>query len=292
MKEFTVRPDPDDPRLTHRVMGMDQDGKQVETAVVVERPLTLFLNGQEIVTMMTVGDHPDCLAIGYLLNQNMLRADDQITGIDYDEELETVVVRTKRKTDFEKKLRKKTLTSGCAQGTVFGDLMEKFDEIKLPSDAVLKTSWLYTLSKKINLAPSLYLAAGAIHGCVLCEEDRPLIYMEDVGRHNAIDKIAGYMHLNKIGPEGKIFYTTGRLTSEMVIKCVQMRIPILVSRSGFTAWGVDLAQKADLTLIGRAKGKRFTALAGTHRLVFDSDPDSVPEEPRRAGRKASVAEDA
>jgi FdhD protein len=292
MKEFTIRPDPDDPRLTHRVVGVDQDGKEVDTAVVVERPLTLFLNGQEIVTMMTVGDHPDCLAIGYLLNQNMLRADDQITGIDYDEELETVVVRTKRKTDFEKKLRKKTLTSGCAQGTVFGDLMEKFDEIKLPRDAVLKTSWLYTLSKKINLAPSLYLAAGAIHGCVLCEQDRPLIYMEDVGRHNAIDKIAGYMHLNKIGPEGKIFYTTGRLTSEMVIKCVQMRIPILVSRSGFTAWGVDLAQKADLTLIGRAKGKRFTALAGTHRLVFDSDPASVPDEPRRAGRKASVAEDA
>ena len=294
MKEFTVRPDPDDSRLTHRVIGVDQDGKEVETAVVVERPLTLFLNGQEIVTMMTVGDHPDCLAIGYLLNQNMLRADDRITGIDYDDpdDPETVVVRTKRKTDFEKKLRKKTLTSGCAQGTVFGDLMEKFDEIKLPRDAVLKTSWLYALSKKINLAPSLYLAAGAIHGCVLCEEDRPLIYMEDVGRHNAIDKIAGYMHLNKIGPEGKIFYTTGRLTSEMVIKCVQMRIPILVSRSGFTAWGVDLAQKADLTLIGRAKGKRFTALAGTHRLVFDSDPDSVADEPRRASRKASVAEDA
>src|SRR6185312_12450650 len=240
MKEFTVRPDPDDSRLTHRVIGVDQDGKEVETAVVVERPLTLYLNGQEIVTMMTVGDHPDCLAIGYLLNQNMLRGDDEITGIDYDEELEIVVVRTKRRTDFEKKLKKKTLTSGCAQGTVFGDLMEKFDEIKLPVDAVLKTSWLYALSKKINLAPSLYLAAGAIHGCVLCEEDRPLIYMEDVGRHNAIDKIAGYMHLNKIGPEGKIFYTTGRLTSEMVIKCVQMRIPILVSRSGFTAWGVEL----------------------------------------------------
>jgi len=294
MKEFAVRPDPDDPRLTHRVIGVDQDGKEIETAVVVERPLTLFLNGQEIVTMMTVGDHPDCLAIGYLLNQNMLRADDQISSIDFDDpdDPETVLVRTKRKTDFEKKLKKKTLTSGCAQGTVFGDLMEKFDEIELPQGAVLKTSWLYALSKKINLAPSLYLAAGAIHGCVLCEEDRPLIYMEDVGRHNAIDKIAGYMHLNKIGPEGKIFYTTGRLTSEMVIKCVQMRIPILVSRSGFTAWGVELAQKADLTLVGRAKGKRFTALAGTHRLVFDSDPESVPDEPRRAGRKASVAEDA
>jgi FdhD protein len=291
MMEFTVRPDPQDPRLTRRVSGIDQEGKAVTTAVVVERPLTLFLNGQEIVTMMTVGDHPDCLAVGYLLNQNMLRGDDKITGVDYDDELETVVVRTERRTNFEKKLRKKTLTSGCAQGTVFGDLMEKFDEIVLPADAVVKTSWLYALSRKINTCPSLYLEAGAIHGCVLCEEDRPLIYMEDVGRHNAIDKIAGYMHLNKIGPEGKSFYTTGRLTSEMVIKCVQMRIPILVSRSGFTAWGVELAQKAGLTLIGRAKGKRFVALAGAERIVFDDDPNKVDEEPRRVQRKASLAEE-
>src|ERR1700739_4729163 len=292
MKEFTVRPDPDDPRLTHRVIGVDQDGKEVETAVVVERPLTLFLNGQEIVTMMTVGDHPDCLAIGYLLNQNMLRADDQITGIDYDEELETVVVRTRRKTDYEKKLRKKTLTSGCAQGTVFGDLMEKFDEISLDPRAVLKTSWLYALTRKINTSPSLYLAAGAIHGCVLCEEDRPLLYMEDVGRHNAIDKIAGYMHLNRISPAGKIFYTTGRLTSEMVIKTVQMGIPILISRSGFTAWGVDLAHQAGLTLIGRAKGKRLVALAGSERIIFDGDVRAVEDEHPRLVRKASLAEDA
>jgi FdhD protein len=292
MEEFLVRPDPDDPRLSRQVAGVDQDGQPIVTAVVVERPLTLFLNGQEIVTMMTVGDHPDCLAVGYLLNQNMLRADDGIAGIDYDEDLETIVVRTERKTDYEKKLRKKTLTSGCAQGTVFGDLMEKFDEIRLPADAVLKTSWLYTLSKKINTAPSLYLAAGAIHGCVLCEEDRPLIYMEDVGRHNAIDKIAGYMHLHGIGPAGKIFYTTGRLTSEMVIKTVQMRIPILISRSGFTAWGVDLAQKAGLTLIGRAKGKRFIALSGAERIVFDDDPAKVVEESPQMQRKASLDEDA
>jgi FdhD protein len=288
MKEFTVRPDPADPRLTHQVNGIDQDGKPVVTSVVVERPLTLFLNGQEIVTMMTVGDHPDCLAVGYLLNQNMLRADDKITAIDYDDELETVVVRTERRTNFEKKLRKKTLTSGCAQGTIFGDLMEKFDDIRLPADAVLKTSWLYALSRKINLSPSLYLAAGAIHGCVLCEEDHPLLYMEDVGRHNAIDKIAGYMHLHGIGPEGKIFYTTGRLTSEMVIKCVQMRIPILISRSGFTAWGVALAEKAGLTLIGRAKGKRFIALAGSQRIVFDGDPGKIEDEAPRMRRKASV----
>jgi FdhD protein len=291
MKEFTLRPDPNDPRLTRQVSGVDQEGRAVDTAVVVERPLTLFLNGQEIVTMMTIGDHPNYLAVGYLLNQNMLRADDEITAIDHDDDLETVVVRTKRRTDFERKLRKKTLTSGCAQGTVFGDLMEKFDEVRLPEDAVLKTSWLYALTRKINTAPSLYLAAGAIHGCVLCEEDRPLLYMEDVGRHNAIDKIAGYMHLHGVAPAGKIFYTTGRLTSEMVIKTVQMRIPILVSRSGFTAWGVDLARRAGLTLIGRAKGKRFIALSGAGRIVYDGDPAHVEEEAPRHRRKASAEED-
>jgi FdhD protein len=291
MKEFTVRPDPDDPRLTRRVAGIDQEGKAIETAVVTERPLTLFLNGREIVTMMTIGDHPDYLAVGYLLNQNMLNPDDRIIAVDYDEEIETVVVRTDRETDFEDKLKKKTLTSGCAQGTVFGDLMEKFEEVRLDPDAVLRTSWLYALTRKINTAPSLYLAAGAIHGCVLCEEDRPLLYMEDVGRHNAVDKIAGYMHMKGILPAGKIFYTTGRLTSEMVIKTVQMGIPILISRSGFTAWGVELARQAGLTLIGRAKGRRFVALAGNERIVFDSDPRAISEEPSRLARKAGLPEE-
>ncbi len=271
MKEFQLAPAPEDGRLTEQVGGIDQTGAPIDTRVVIEQPLTLYLNGQEIVTMMTIGDHPDCLAVGYLLNQNMLRPDDQVTGIDYDEELSVVVVRTARKTDFEDKLQKKTLTSGCAQGTAFGDIMEHFDEIQLPKDAALKTSWIYELSRKINQRPSLYLAAGAIHGCVLCEEDRPLIYMEDVGRHNAIDKIAGWMFLNGEGMAGKICYTTGRLTSEMVIKIVRMGIPILISRSGFTAWGVDLARQAGLTLIGRAKGKRFICLAGEDRLVFDAD---------------------
>jgi FdhD protein len=291
MKEFAVRPDPDDPRLTRPVAGIDQEGRPIVTAVVTERPLTLFLNGREIVTMMTIGDHPDYLAVGYLLNQNMLGPDDRIIAVDYDDEIETIVVRTDRETDFEDKLKKKTLTSGCAQGTVFGDLMEKFEEVRLDPQAVLRTSWLYALSRKINTAPSLYLTAGAIHGSVLCEKDRPLLYMEDVGRHNAVDKIAGYMRLNRISPAGKIFYTTGRLTSEMVIKTVQMQIPILISRSGFTAWGVELARQAGLTLIGRAKGRRFVALAGTERIVFDSDPHSVGDEPARHGRKASLAED-
>jgi FdhD protein len=291
MEEFIVRPDPDDPRLTRRVQGIDHDGNAIATAVVTERPLTLFLNGREIVTMMTIGDHPDYLAVGYLLNQNMLRPDDPIVAVDYDDEIETVVVRTERETDFEDKLKKKTLTSGCAQGTVFGDLMEKFDEMRLDPAAVLRTSWLYALTRKINTAPSLYLAAGAIHGCVLCEEDRPLLYMEDVGRHNAVDKIAGYMHLHGVSPQGKIFYTTGRLTSEMVIKTVQMGIPILVSRSGFTVWGVELARQAGLTLIGRARGRRFVALAGAERIVFDDDPRNVGDEPARLARKSSLAED-
>ena len=290
MKEFHIRPDPDDPRLSVSVRGIDQDGQPVDTAVVTERPLTLFLNAREIVTMMTIGDRPDLLAVGYLLNQNMLRADDEITAVDYDDDISTVVVRTRVQTNFEEKLRKKTQTSGCAQGTVFGDLMEEFDKIKLDPAARIKTSWLYQLTKKINTAPSLYLKAGAIHGCVLCRADEPLIYMEDVGRHNAVDKIAGYMFLERIAPGDKIFYTTGRLTSEMVIKTVKMRIPVLVSRSGFTAWGVELARKAGLTLIGRARGKRFVVLAGEQRLMFDADAKSAEEEDLRHARKASRAQ--
>jgi FdhD protein len=288
MSDYLIRPDPSDPRLTARVSGIDQDGKVTETSVTVERPVTLFLNGQEIVTLMTVGDYLECLAVGYLLNQNMLLADDNVTAIDYDEEIETIVVRTERKTNFEQKLQKKTRTSGCALGTAFGDLMEKFDESSLDANAVVKTSWIYALAKTINTTPSLYLEAGAIHGCVLCETDRALVYMEDVGRHNAVDKIAGYMFLNRIAPDDKLFYTTGRLTSEMVLKTVQMGIPVLISRSGFTAWGVDLAREANLTLIGRARGRRFLALAGEDRIIYDADPSRAEDEPRHVQRKASV----
>src|SRR5919108_122378 len=232
MKEFEVRPIPDDPRLTVTVAGLDHEGRAIETAVVTERPLTLFLNAREIVTMMTIGDRPDLLAVGYLLNQNMLRPDDEITAVDYAEDVQTIVVRTKRQTDYEDKLKRKIQTSGCAQGTVFGD------------------------------------------------------HMEDVGRHNAVDKIAGYMFLNRISPHDKIFYTTGRLTSEMVIKTVKMRIPILLSRSGFTAWGVDLARQAGLTLVGRARGKRFVALSGAERIEFDADIARVEAEDRKHARKA------
>lgn len=267
-------PDPDDPWLTRPVTGIDHTGKRIETRVVTERALTLYLNSQEIVTLMTIGDHPEYLALGYLKNQNMLLPDDEITEVEYDEEVNVVVVRTARETDYEEKLKKKVRTSGCAVGTVFGDVMEHFEKAALPEDALLKTSWLYALTNQINRLPSLYLTAGAIHGTVLCERDRPLIFMEDVGRHNAVDKIAGYMLRHDMPAEGKILYTTGRLTSEMVIKTVLMNIPILISRSGFTAWGVELARLAGLTLIGRARGKRFMALSGEQRIIFDDDKAS------------------
>ena len=285
--DYILGPLPETPSLTASVVGQDQEGAKITTSVVIERPLTIFLNSQEIVTVMTVGDYPDMLAVGFLLNQNMLRVDDEIISIDFDGDLDVVIVRTKRETDFEQQLKKKTLTSGCAQGTVFGDLMEKFEKISIGSSAILKTTWLYALSQKINSTPSLYLKVGAIHGCVLCKEDQPLIYMEDVGRHNAIDKIAGYMFLNKISAKDKVFYTTGRLTSEMVIKTVQMGIPILISRSGFTAWGVELAKEAGLTLIGRAKGRRFTALSGLDRIIYDADLKKVNEEPENIKRKSA-----
>ncbi|OYX44804.1 MAG: sulfurtransferase FdhD [Rhodobacterales bacterium 32-67-9] len=264
-----ILPDPADPRLTRRVTGTDQTGAATEISVVEERPLTIYLNAQEIVTAMTIGDYPDYLAVGFLRNQGMLRADDVVTGVDYDEEIETVVVRTERQTSYEEKVRKKTRTSGCAVGTVFGDMMEGLEGLALPP-AEVRASWLYALAKEVNTTPSLYLEAGAIHGTVLCQGDRPLVYMEDVGRHNAVDKIAGYMFRESVPAADKILYTTGRLTSEMVIKTALMGIPVLASRSGFTAWGVEIARQVGLTLIGRMRGQRFVCLAGEERLVRDA----------------------
>jgi FdhD protein len=285
-----VMPDPADRRLTEAVAGIDQAGARTEIRVPVERALTLYLNAQEIVTMMTINDYPEYLALGYLLNQNMLRADDVVTEVVYDDDLQVVVVYTEHGTNFEEKLKKKTLTSGCAQGTAFGDLMEAIEGAVLPQ-AELRTSWLYQMTQAINTAPSLYLEAGAIHGCVLCEKGEPVCYMEDVGRHNAVDKIAGWAYRHNVDVADKIMYTTGRLTSEMVIKTVRMGIPILVSRSGFTAWGVELARQVGLTLIGRARGKRFIALSGQERIVFDQNLDYVEEESMRSKRKGGRDDD-
>ena len=261
-----IVPNPDDPRLTERVTGIDQTGAKTEIKVPVERPLTLYLNAQEIVTMMTIGDYPEYLALGYLLNQNMLKYDDVVTEVEYHDDLQVVVVRTEHNTNFEAKLKKRTQTSGCAQGTAFGDLMEALEDVELPKSP-LRTSWLYRLTHAINTTPSLYLEAGAIHGCVLAKEDRPLVYMEDVGRHNAVDKIAGWMFRHGVEGGDKIFYTTGRLTSEMVIKCAQMRIPFLVSRSGLTQMGHAIASKVDITMLGRASGRHYLVFTGKGRLV-------------------------
>jgi len=284
LNDYLIAPDPTSARLTRAVTGVDHNGAVSQISVVEERPLTIFLNGQEIVTAMTIGDYPEYLAVGFLRNQGMLKDNEDITGVDYDEDLETVVVRTASQTTFEEKLKKKTRTSGCAVGTVFGDMMEGLDGVRLAPTEV-RTSWLYALAAKINRTPSLYLQAGAIHGTVLCHQDRPLVYMEDVGRHNAVDKIAGWMLRHDADAADKILYTTGRLTSEMVIKTAMMGIPVLASRSGFTAWGVEIAQSVGLTLIGRMRGQRFVCLAGEDRLVRDVDPGSVEVEDGKHQRK-------
>ncbi|WP_353339978.1 formate dehydrogenase accessory sulfurtransferase FdhD [Pelagimonas sp. KU-00592-HH] len=286
VSDYVIAPDPERAGLTRAVEGVDQNGEAMGIAVVEERPLTIYLNSQEIVTAMTIGDYPEYLALGFLRNQGMLSETDVVTRVDFDEELETVVVRTEVETSHEEKLKKKTRTSGCAVGTVFGDMMEGLEGVTLPQTQV-KTSDLYALAHRINRTPSLYLEAGAIHGSVLCEGARPLVYMEDVGRHNAVDKIAGWMFDEGVSGADKVLYTTGRLTSEMVIKTALMGIPVLASRSGFTAWGVDIARQVGLTCIGRMRGQRFVCLSGNERLVRDVDPSTVPDEGKKHRRKSA-----
>ena len=283
---YVIAPDPDRAGLTRAISGVDQEGASTEISVVEERPLTIFLNRREIVTAMTIGDYPELLALGFLRNQGMLQDGESVTAVDFDEELETVVVRTATETDYEDKLNRKTRTSGCAVGTVFGDMMEGLSDVTLP-ELKVRTSDLYALSAKINRTPSLYLEAGAIHGTVLCQGYRPLVYMEDVGRHNAVDKVAGWMFQTGTSGADKVLYTTGRLTSEMVIKCALKGIPALVSRSGFTAWGVEIAQQVGLTLVGRLRGNRFVCLSGEDRLIRDADLSQVVEEPKKSARKGS-----
>ncbi|MDT2039289.1 MAG: formate dehydrogenase accessory sulfurtransferase FdhD [Planktomarina sp.] len=280
-----ITPQPNALGLTKRVQGIDHLGADITLNVVEERPLTIWLNGQEIVTAMTIGDYSEYLAVGFLSNQGMLAKDETVLSVSFEPELQTIVVRTDKPTNYETKLQKKTQTSGCAVGTLFGDIIETLEGLTLPNSKV-STSWLYSLTKQINQMPSLYLSAGAIHGTVLCKENQPLVYMEDVGRHNAVDKVAGWMRGNQVSGADKIMYTTGRLTSEMVIKCALMGIPVLVSRSGFTAWGVELAEKVGLTLIGRMRGQRFQCLAGSERLIYDRSFEGEEEDQKHRRKSA------
>ncbi len=215
---------------------------------------------------MTVGDYPKYLAVGYLVNQNIIKDLEKIIKVEVIDDINTIVVRSTEKTSVDIAHEKRIKTSGCANGTIFENIIDQVDQIKLLSSSKISSSDIFNLYKSINLTPSLYLKSGAIHGCVLCSKNKALAFFEDVGRHNAIDKLAGYMFLNKINANNKILYTTGRLTSEMVIKTVMMKIPILASRSGYTAWGVELAKNSNLTMIGRLRGKRYTILSGYERI--------------------------
>ena len=265
---------------------MDHDGARTRISVVEERPLTIFLNGQEIVTAMTIGDYPEYLALGFLRNQGMLGADE--AGARRGVRRGSGDGRgAHRRADL---LRGEAAEEDPHQRLRRGHGLWRHDGGaggRDPAAGDGATSDLYALAATINRTPSLYLAAGAIHGTVLCEGDRPLVYMEDVGRHNAVDKIAGWMFSEGVAPGDKTLYTTGRLTSEMVIKTALMGIPVLASRSGFTAWGVEIAREVGLTLIGRLRGRRFVCLAGEDRLLRDADPESVAEESPKARRKSA-----
>ena len=255
--------------LVSEVKGFNEQNKYENIKLVDEKILAIYLNSQEVLTAMTICDYPEYLAAGFLHNQNILKKLDEIESIDYDEELSAVVVRTKEETLFEQKNIKRIKTSGCALGTIFGDMFNKLTPIPKNNKTQFKLSHIRHLVKEINMTPSLYLEAGAIHGSVLCSSSKPLVYMEDVGRHNAVDKVSGWMLIEKIDPEDKILYTTGRLTSEMVLKAVSMKIPVLVSRSGFTRLAVDLAKQFNLTMVGRFKGKRFSCVSRKTRILFD-----------------------
>jgi FdhD protein len=252
---------------TFEVEAYNERGEMVPTSVAGEHPLTLYLDKREIVTLMTLGHAPEALAIGYLRNQRLVPSIDEIAAVQVDWDTESVAVTT-RSRKKPKGLAKKTVTTGCGQGTVFGDLMEEIDEVKLRDDVRLADADLFVLLDKVRRHETIYKQAGAVHGCALATTGGDiLMFVEDVGRHNAVDAIAGFMWLEAIDGSDKVFYTTGRLTSEMVIKCAQMRIPILVSRSGLTHMGHAIAQKVGITMLGRASGRHYLAFSGRHRLV-------------------------
>ena len=254
------------------VSAVDEFCKIRTSYIAAERPLTLYLDKREIVTVMTLGTQPELLILGWLRNQHMVTDINNIKSIQVDWETDSVAVTTHRPADdIDEKLNKRTITTGCGQGTVFGALMDNIDKIRLP-EINIKQSTIYDLLKNLNEYNEIYKRAGAVHGCALCQQSSILNFVEDVGRHNAVDAIAGSMWLNQIGGNDKIFYTTGRLTSEMVIKVAQMGIPLLLSRSGVTQMGRELARKVGVTLIARAKGRHFLIYNGTENVQFDAMP--------------------
>jgi len=253
---------------TFEVEAYNERGEMVPTAIAGEHPLTLYVDKREIVTLMTLGHAPEALAIGYLRNQRLVSSIEEITAVQVDWETNSVAVTTHKKRNLEKKMEKRTVTTGCGQGTVFGDLMEEIDTVKLRQDVTLTDTILFILLDKVRKHETIYKQAGAVHGCALATtEGEILMFVEDVGRHNAVDAIAGFMWLDGIDGSDKLFYTTGRLTSEMVIKCAQMRIPFLVSRSGLTQMGHAIASKVGITMLGRASGRHYLAFTGKERLV-------------------------
>jgi len=252
---------------TFEVEAVNERGEMVPTSIAGEHPLTLYLDKRELVTLMTLGHAPEALAVGFLRNQRIVGAIEDIEAVQVDWETDSVAVTTKKKIDIEKKTSKKTVTTGCGQGTVYGDLMEEIDSVKLRDDVKLADADLFALLEKVRKHETIYKQSGAVHGCALAALDGEiLMFVEDVGRHNAVDAIAGFMWLDGIDGSDKLFYTTGRLTSEMVIKCAQMRIPFLVSRSGLTKMGYDIAGQVGLTMLGRASGRHYLAFTGKHRL--------------------------
>ncbi|HET9579918.1 MAG TPA: formate dehydrogenase accessory sulfurtransferase FdhD [Usitatibacter sp.] len=246
----------------------DETGKLVPTPIAGEHPLTLYVDKREIVTLMTLGAAPEALAIGFLRNQRLVESIDEIESVQVDWDVNAAVVTTYRGlADLEARTQKRTATTGCGQGTVFGDLMEDIESVRLDDDMLLAEETLFGLLNSVRVHESIYKQAGAVHGCALAKGAEILTFVEDVGRHNAVDAIAGWMWLEGIDGRDKIFYTTGRLTSEMVIKAAQMQIPVLVSRSGLTKMGHEVAQKVGITMIGRAVNRHYLLFTGAHRLV-------------------------
>jgi FdhD protein len=254
---------------TYDVEAYNERGEMVPTAIAGEHPLTLYVDKREIVTLMTLGHAPEALVIGYLRNQRLVESIDEIESVQVDWETDSAALVTAHKKELT--IGKRTVTSGCGQGTVFGDLMEEVDQIQLRKDVLLEDTNLFVLLEKVRKHETIYKQAGAVHGCALCTTaGEILMFVEDVGRHNAVDAIAGFMWLDAIDGSDKVFYTTGRLTSEMVIKCAQMRIPFLVSRSGLTHMGHQIAKKVGITMLGRASGRHYLAFTGKERLVRSS----------------------